>query len=235
MNDKTQKFKRILKNIDYRSAVLPCIFLLAGIFFIAFPEGMLNILCYILGSLTILAGVVRFCFLFALPQRRRFSEAVIICVIIAVGILLLVAPDLLNGLVCVMFGLMLIVDALLKAEESVAMKKFAVKKWWLGAVVSALCLILGIFIIVNPFTTQILMIFVGIAMLFDAVCSFASIFAKSASELRVRDGVANPAEPDDDGDGNEEEEDYDCEDDDDDDYEDDEEDDSVKGKNIIDI
>lgn len=184
---KWQIFKEAVKNIDYRTIVLPCIYLVVGIFFVSSHESSIEIVCYILGALLVVAGIIRFCFSFVVQQLWRLSEIIISCAIIAVGVLLLIAPGFIANLIYTMFGLMLIVDAVLKAEESIEAKKANYKMWWTGMGIAVICFIFGIVIIINPFNARMLMIFIGVTMIADAVCSFVAAYARSVVELRILD------------------------------------------------
>lgn len=180
-----KKLKKFLSCIDGQAAAVAAVMLVIGVLFIAFPEGSLKIVCYITGSVTLLWGAARFILCFKRGTDRKIYDIVLSVVIIAAGILLLLAPDFIAGIVTVLFGAILIVDSLLKIQDSYDLYKFKSKGWWLGAVIGGACAVLGIIIVFNPFaTTRILMIFAGISLIFDAACSFAAVIYLGCKEYR---------------------------------------------------
>lgn len=168
-----KKLSEFFRRLDLQDVGVAIAMLVLGILFIAFPEGALKIVCYVCGAVTILWGVVRFCLCFRYSPLRVY-ELVLSSVMVAAGILLLVAPNFIAELVTVLLGIILIVDSVLKIIESSELYKLNDKGWIAGAVIGVVCAVLGFIIIFNPFsTTRVLMIFVGVSMITDALCSLA--------------------------------------------------------------
>ncbi len=213
---------------NFRGAIVPLIFLVVGILFIVFPESSLNVICYVLGALMLVAGVVRLGFAIFRPTGSRFADLIFAGVIIVVGILLLAAQSTVVDFVTVVLGIVLIIDAVLKIEENVALRKLNPVRWCIILAVAAVCIALGVAVVALSFAetvsvSDILMIVVGISMLFDAVYSIAILVYSALKEVKGERAVNvididDDDDDDDDGDADDYDEDYDGED-----YEDDDE------------
>ena len=90
---------------------------------------------------------------------------------IIAGIFIIINPLSLTGILSIGIGLWLIVSASFKFALALQLRKFAEETWLFSLVVSILVLILGIIVMINPFSTAlVLTTFVGIMM-----CVYSSI------------------------------------------------------------
>lgn len=245
MSDKNKSpFAAFIEKFNFRGAIVPLIFLVVGLLFIVYPESSMSFICYVLGALMLAAGLARLVLSFNLPSSSRFAEVIFACVIIAVGVLLIVAQSAVADFVTVVLGIILIIDAVLKIEENIVLRKLNPARWWVGLAVAVCCLIFGVVVVVLSFAdsaSKLLMIVAGISMLFDALCSFAILVYSAVKEVKEERGtvvkINNHAEiaagePDDSDEYDDDDEEYD-------EYDDDDSDgtDTPKkgGNNIIDI
>ncbi len=90
---------------------------------------------------------------------------------IIAGIFIIINPLSLTGILSIGIGLWLIISASFKFALALQLRKFAEETWLFSLVVSILVLILGIIVMINPFSTAlVLTTFVGIMM-----CVYSSI------------------------------------------------------------
>ena len=90
---------------------------------------------------------------------------------IIAGIFIIINPLSLTGILSVGIGLWLIISASFKFALALQLRKFAEETWLFSMVISILVLILGIIVMINPFSTAlVLTTFVGIMM-----CVYSSI------------------------------------------------------------
>ena len=175
---------------NFRGAIVPFVFLVVGILFIVFPEDSMNVICYVLGALMLAAGVARLVLAFTLVAGNRFADVVFACVIIAVGVLLIAAQSTVTDFVTVVLGILLIIDAVLKVEENMVIRKSNPARWWTGIAVAVICFALGVAVVALSFAedgSRALMIVVGMAMLFDSLCSIAVLIYSALKETE-KDG-----------------------------------------------
>ena len=180
------KVKKFFACLDVRDVIASCVLLVLGVLFVAFPSGMLRTLCYIAGGLTLVWGLVRLILCLREEGGVHVYDVVICAAVIAAGVLLIIAPAFISEFIAIFLGVLLILDSALKIMESRELYKLGSGAEWLpAAIVGALCAILGIIIIINPFaTTRVLMIFVGISLLLDAACSLAGCIYSAVRDSR---------------------------------------------------
>lgn len=182
-----KKLKNFFSNLDIAGAAIAAVMLVIGILFIIFPQGLLKIVCYVSGAIVVIGGLTRFILGFKAETEVHAYDIITDIFIVAAGVLLIISPDFIAELVTVLLGLLLLVDSVLKLIDSRQAYKSG-GEWIPGVVIGAVCAVLGIVIIFNPFaTTRLLMVFVGISMVLDAVCSLAVYIY-----FAVRDGKEQP-------------------------------------------
>lgn len=166
--------------------------LVMGILFIVFPESSLKFACYAAGAVALLWGAVRFALCFKKGERKKGYDIILNLVIVAAGVLLLLAPDFIAGIITVLLGVLLIADSLLKLSEGYSLYKLGWKGWVAMSVTGAVCAVLGLIAVFNPFASmRILMSFVGISMLVDSALSIILLIYTAAKSIRAEEEEKN--------------------------------------------
>ena len=89
---------------------------------------------------------------------------------IAVGILILVRREAILRLIFVIFGLVILTDALLRIQMSVEAKKFGLKLWWAVLLIAVATGIFGMLLLVDPAGgAKLTVIFTGVAFLLEGI------------------------------------------------------------------
>ena len=188
MSDKNKsQVALFFTKFNFRGAIVPFVFLVVGILFVVYPESSMSFICYGLGALMLAAGLARLVLSFTLPSSGRFAEVIFACVIIVVGVLLIAAQSTVADFVTVVLGIVLIIDAVLKVEENMVLRKANPARWWAGIAIAVICLALGVTVVVLSFAdsvSRLLMVVAGIAMLFDSLCSFAVLVHSAVKEVK---------------------------------------------------
>lgn len=180
-----KKLREILSAIDIQGAAIAVVMLVFGILFIVLPPGMLHIVCYIAGALAILWGACGIVMVIRHGDGSKAYDVVLNAVIVVAGVLLLLAPEFIADIITILLGILLIVDSIFKIHESLSLYKRKVRGWLAVAIAGAVCAALGLIVVLNPFATvRLLMIFIGVSMLVDAVLSFAILFVSAANAVK---------------------------------------------------
>ena len=134
------KLKKFFRNFDLREGAASLMFLVLGILFIVFPEGMLKTLCYVAGALTLVWGIVRMILYFREEGGVHVYDVVILAAVMVSGILLIVAPAFVSEFITVMLGVLLILDSISKIIESRELYKLNKGAEWLtAAIIGVVC------------------------------------------------------------------------------------------------
>lgn len=186
-----EAFKNFIKKVKLQSLFMAIALIVIGILFIVAPANSVRIICYVAGAVMLVWGAAKIVYFFVAGIREpgSFSLAGGVA-LIAFGVLLFVKPDLIAGIFTVLFGILLIVDSVVRLQEAVDLAKLKVKGWWLAAIVAAATLVLGCIIAFDPFSSaQALMIFAGVSLIIDGVIDILSVIYYSAKVEKLKKGI----------------------------------------------
>ena len=147
-------------------------FLCFGNFLMAVPEKAVKIICVLAGILFIADGIIKIIGYFSrdfycLAFQFDLGFGILM---IAVGILILVRREAILRLIFVIFGLVILTDALLRIQMSVEAKKFGLKLWWAVLLIAVTTGIFGMLLLVDPAGgAKLTVIFTGVAFLLEGI------------------------------------------------------------------
>lgn len=126
-----------------------------GIWMIARPQMVENVLQYLLGGALTVFGL--FEIVFAIAQNRTLIGAQrlvpgVLC--LAVGLVFLFRFSVFADLIWVIVGIALLVDAVYKLQYAFELKYALVRTWWLDVVAALVTLLFAVLTIMNPFAAR---------------------------------------------------------------------------------
>lgn len=168
--------------------VMAAVFCVLGIFLMANPQKAMEILCILAGILFVADGIIKIIGYFSrdfycLAFQFDLGFGILM---IAVGILILVKRESILHLIFVIFGLLILTDALLRIQMSVEAKKFGMKLWWGILILAVITGIFGMILLIDPAGgARITVIFAGAAFLLEGILKLCvGIYT-----VRIRDNV----------------------------------------------
>ena len=94
----------------------------------------------------------------------------------ALGIILIIRADAMVNLICIVMGICVLADALLKIQISIDSKTFGIQKWWLILAMAILTGVAGFLLVFRPSESiQIIMILFGIVLITEGVLNLTTI------------------------------------------------------------
>lgn len=156
-----------MKNSSVLSLV---IMLLAGIFFLVFPGGSLQLAVRILGIGLILAGVIGAAG--EISKKVDKSDIKLLCCLgeILAGIIVLAAPSFVLKAFPFIAGLIILVLGVVDVVRAVQVLLETVDGWKTSVALAALTVIVGIIIMINPFGSMKLLVrVIGAILIYHAV------------------------------------------------------------------
>lgn len=151
-------------------------FFALGALLTIFPGPSANVFSYIAGGLLILFGIWRIAQFFrgeVTMVGHTFSVGLIA---MAGGIVIVLMPQAFFSLVPILIGFAMIACAMLQLEMALGLTRMKYPRWYLTLISSVLMLVLGVVILINPFSTSLLLLrFIGIAMLIEAICDLIDV------------------------------------------------------------
>lgn len=152
--------------------VMAVIFCALGIFLMVNPTKAMKIICVLAGILFIADGIIKIIGYFSrdfycLAFQFDLGFGILM---IAIGILILVRRESILRLIFVIFGLVILADALLRIQMSVEVKKFGLKLWWGIMIIAVVTGVFGMILLIDPARgAKMTVIFTGIGFLLEGI------------------------------------------------------------------
>ncbi len=161
------------KQIKWNSMVNLISLLVIGLLLLIFPVESLNIACYLLASMLMLAGAA---YIIKIIKKKSFETnedliTVVLSVIsIVISITIFVDPTWIIRVINDIVGLFIIISSVLNIINILKFKKDRTTSWWVYLVLIILVLIFGIVIIIKPtFLATILIRFEGATLIVNVI------------------------------------------------------------------
>lgn len=145
---------------------------------IAVPNFSAALLCRLVGVTMLLFGAVKiigYCSkdLYRLAFQYDLAFGILL---IALGGILLFRPDTMVQIICIIMGVCVLADALLKIQISIDSKAFGLEKWWLILVTAILTGIAGFLLVLRPMeSARAVMILLGVTLITEGLLNLTTI------------------------------------------------------------
>jgi uncharacterized membrane protein HdeD (DUF308 family) len=165
------------KKLKWNMILMSLIYLALGLILLVWPEMVKSAICYVIGGIVALAGIVQIVRFFAARERLFFAPMTmtfgVVC--LALGLFLIVRSDIVWTVLPVVFGLFVIFDSILRIQNALELKRSAAANWWVFLLLALLSIALGIVMIYDPFgSTDLLIMAIGIILLIEAALNLCS-------------------------------------------------------------
>lgn len=172
------KINKKLRAAKYGYIILSVLICIFGIVLIAVPDFSLKLLCWIGGGLLIVFGCVKILGYLSKDLYRlafQFDLAFGILLIILGLILILRTEDMLH-MICILLGIFILADSLLKIQTAIDARGFGLRLWWLILAAAILTAVFGLLLLFRPYESQELaMILLGIAFLGEGLLNLTTV------------------------------------------------------------
>lgn len=189
MSNSNNKIKAFFRKIKLDGILAAIALVAVGVLFLLFPENSVKIICYAIGIIFIILGVIELALFFLGGLRTTDNRLVIGAAFLCVGILCLVRRDIVQETIALICGVILILDALFKLQQAIARLKRKMQSGIAYLIVSVVYFIHGIVILVSPFAGRSLGIFIGISLVIEGVCDILLFALLSTKERREKNAV----------------------------------------------
>lgn len=171
-----------IKKMSITSIVFSLIFILTGIFLLLRPETAINIICYVLGVLLLLSGVVSIVQFFSDKTSDNYLSFSFIfgAFVFIFGLIILIKPAIVASIIPLLLGVWMLINGVTKLSYSLTINKF--NNSTVSIIGSILIIVLGILLIFNPFAgAKSLVQIIGISFIVYSVIDLAESIALTFS------------------------------------------------------
>ena len=177
-----------------KSYIFTAIFyIILGIAMIAFRNSISRILCYVVGALLIIFGLIDLIRRISASSAVGFTDFGMIngLINIGIGIFFILRWDIVTDVVVFIVGMLIIVNSFLKFSKSIELCKLKYKLWWVVFLFALLTIGLGIWIIISN-NAPIIMILCGISLILAGITDIIMIiFVSKAVTIAADEAIAH--------------------------------------------
>ena len=171
-SDKSVRSIRSIQTAKVGYLVISAALCILGVLLIVYPTISAKALCYILGGVLTVYGIIKMVGYFSkdlyrLAFQHDLTSGIIL---IALGVIVLINPASLMIFVCSAMGLFFLLDGVLKIQTAFEAKKFGLGRWWLIFAMAVITGLLGLALMLRPGAgSNLLMILLGISILSEGI------------------------------------------------------------------
>lgn len=184
----------MIKELKKNMILLAVFYLILGIILVLFPEGSGYAICYLIGGLTIIYGI----FHLVLYQRTKSPfvtyryDLVQGIIGLAIGIYVMIVPEILIETLPVVLGVVVMIDSIVKIQNAWDLKRMGYDRWWLVMIGALVTLVFGLLMVFYPFTVYLsVIVFVGISLIVNGVSDLITIFILNKKVKEFKSKVEN--------------------------------------------
>ena len=189
----------MLRHIKPGMLVFSVLYIPLGLLLLLAPQAVADVFCIALGLLVVLCGLQS---LYGYFKKDNGSIRAAVSLLLSLPTIALGMWALLctvqsamtfEWLLPLLFGLMLLVDGVVRAQSSFALAKRKGQKWWLLLLFSIVSVALGVLLVLHPFDAAVSAVMLcGILLIAEGALNLGCILY-AAMELRTLDRMASAA------------------------------------------
>ena len=148
--------------------VMSVLFCVLGVVLLVLHDVSVSVLGVLVGAMLIAFGLVKLAGFFSKDLYRLAFQYDLAfgLLLILIGVIVLINPDHAMNFLCLVLGISIMADALLKLQTALDAKKFGLPSWWLILVLAILAGAIGAVVAFRPTkSAQILTVLLGVSML----------------------------------------------------------------------
>lgn len=178
-----------IKRVNDSLLITDIIFALLGFIMIIVPEFISNSICYLIGTLLIIFGALKIANYVDVGKKGTLTNTLMIIGVVSLvlGLMVIIKSEVFASIIPFILGIYVVIVSISKIQQALEFKNHHYSKW-VSALISALILLLlGIIIILNPFSTLTLAIrIVGIVFMISFIYDAFNLYnyEKGFSELK---------------------------------------------------
>ena len=180
----------VINKLKRSAYFVSVIYIIIGLIMLLNPIFVRNAVNYIMGVFAILYGVIYVITLYQKKDTEVFSRFNLLGGILCVsfGLFLIVNPEVLFSLIPFCAGVIIFMDSLTLIYQSISLKRLDVNKWWINLIISLVFLFFAIYIILNARDISDLLIrIIGVFLIIDAITDLVITYIISKKIVKIKE------------------------------------------------
>lgn len=176
--DLQESANKRLRFAKYGYIVLSVLICILGVTLIAVPDFSVSLLCWLGGILLIAFGCIRIVGYISKDLYRlafQFDLAFGILLIV-LGLVLILRTDAMVHILCILLGISVLTDALLKIQIAIDARQFGILQWWLILSAAIVTGVAGVLLLVRPSASvNVIMVLLGASFLGEGILNLITV------------------------------------------------------------
>ena len=161
-----EELKNVFKKVKWDSIISSILIMVIGIICACMPNESGDVLCVIFGAILLVMGILSLIDYLIIDHLLIGGYQLIIAITMTIGgIFCLCYPNMIKGILTVLFGLYIIIDSANAINDSIECARIKMKGWPVLLILAIVTLLLGIAVMFSNFDT--VMIFAGISLIVE--------------------------------------------------------------------
>ncbi len=159
-------------------AIISVLLCVLGIFLIVVPGISAFLICQIGAIVMMVFGVIKLFSYFAKDQYKPALQHDLAfgILLIALGIITMLRTDMMFTLLCIILGIFVLADSLMKIQVAIDSKRIGIRRWWLILIAAVPAAVIGFMLVLCPFESAwVIMIFFGASLIAEGILSLITI------------------------------------------------------------
>ncbi len=163
-------------------------YIVLGLVLLLWPQISMNIICYVLGAAAVALGAIKLWRYFTAGGLELiFLDMSTGVVSLLIGLVLLIKPELLLGLIPIILGVLIAVDGTARIRTTLDLRSVGYANWVIELILALVTVVLGVLLIINPmFSLNLATAFIGAALCVDGIINLWDIFYISRQLKKLR-------------------------------------------------
>ena len=178
-----------IKKVIWPSLLSSIFLLLLGLLLFFKSSATLMGISYLVGGVLIAVGIIAIINFLRNSTKDIFVELNIVYDIVSIvaGLFLITVPEFIGSIIPIVVGIAIIISSSFKVRQALILKNFESKYFWPTLIMAIICLICGIVILFNPFTSAVVVTkIIGLFMIIYAILDIInSYILKKSSEIGI--------------------------------------------------
>lgn len=178
-----------IKKVIWPSLLSSLFLLLLGLLLFFKSSATLMGISYLVGGVLIAVGIIAIINFLRNSTKDIFVELNIVYGIVSIvaGLFLITVPEFIGSIIPIVVGIAIIISSSFKVRQALILKNFGSKYFWPTLIMAIICLICGIVILFNPFTSAVVVTkIIGLFMIIYAILDIInSYILKKSSEIDI--------------------------------------------------
>ncbi len=143
---------KFIKEIKISFIITSIVSILLGVFFVAFPATVQNVIAVILGIILTVLGVVWVITFFRTPGWTFGASFYLFfgAIFIGMGLWMAINPTFFNKIVVSIIGILIIINSFMALAQSISLRKVGYIRWWLPFLFACVAILLGALVVSYP-------------------------------------------------------------------------------------